>query len=328
MADAIVLRNLTKTFGETVAVHDLDLTVPQGALVGVIGPNGAGKTTTIRMILSILFPDRGDMTVLGRPSALEAKDRIGYLPEERGLYKKMRVGDFLAYIARLKGVGETNLKQRIRTLLERVDLAHIDMKRCEELSKGMQQKVQFVAAVIHEPDLLILDEPFAGLDPVNQRLLRDLVVEEHRRGATVLFSTHVMVHAEQLCDHVVMIHKGAKVLDESISGIRARFDPRSILFEPMEPDADIQPLASVPGVVDIARDGAAWNLTLQERTDPAAVIRDVAARMAPARIEVRRPTLEDVFVAIVEDHAPATGAEHAPLRASLREGGYGPEGRR
>ncbi len=328
MADAIVLRNLTKTFGETVAVRDLELVVPQGALYGVIGPNGAGKTTTIRMILSILFPDRGELTVLGRRSALEAKDRIGYLPEERGFYKKMRVGDFLTYIARLKGAEGPGLKQRVRRWLERVDLAGVETKRCEELSKGMQQKMQFIAAVIHQPDLLILDEPFGGLDPINQRLLRDLVLEEHRRGATVLFSTHVMVHAEQLCDHVVMIHKGEKVLDETIAGIRAQFDPRSILFEPMNPEANLSPLESVAGVLAVTRDGAAWNLSLQKRADPASVIRAVAAAVAPMRIEVRRPTLEDIFIAIVEGSASVAGDESARLRALLRENGHGPEVRR
>jgi ABC-2 type transport system ATP-binding protein len=328
MADAIVLRKLTKTFGETTAVRDLDLVIPQGALYGLIGPNGAGKTTAIRMMLSILFPDRGELTILGRSSALEAKDRIGYLPEERGLYKKMRAGDFLAYIARLKGADGPDLKQRVRGCLKRVDLAEAESKRCEELSKGMQQKLQFAAAVIHQPDLLILDEPFSGLDPVNQRLLRDLVLEEHRRGATVLFSTHIMVHAEQLCDHVVMIHKGKKVLDETIAGIRAQFDPRSILFEPMDPDADLRPLEVISGVAAVRREGAAWDLMLEERADPGAVIRAVTAALTPARIEVRRPTLEDVFIAIVEDTASVAGDERTRLRAALRDNGHTPEVRR
>ncbi|HSK08739.1 MAG TPA: ATP-binding cassette domain-containing protein, partial [Vicinamibacterales bacterium] len=170
MPDAVVLRNVRKTFGETVAVRDLDLVVPEGALYGVIGPNGAGKTTTIRMILSILFPDSGELSVLGRRSALEAKDRIGYLPEERGLYKKMRVAEFLLYIARLKGMDGAALSRQVDAWLERVGLAGVGRKRCEELSKGMQQKIGFIAAVLHRPDLLILDEPFGGLDPVNQRL--------------------------------------------------------------------------------------------------------------------------------------------------------------
>jgi ABC-2 type transport system ATP-binding protein len=322
MADAILLENLTKTFGETIAVRDLDLRVPEGALCGLIGPNGAGKTTLIRIILSILFPDRGKVTVLGRRSALEAKDRIGYLPEERGLYRKMRVGDFLAYIARLKGVNGAGLAKLVSGWLDRVGLAGVERKRCEELSKGMQQKVQFVAAVIHRPDLLILDEPFSGLDPVNQRLMRDLVLDEHRRGATLLFSTHIMTHAEQLCDRVVMVHRGEKVLDQPVSAIRASYDLRSIVFEPLSPEADVHMLTSVPGVGAITRDGAAWDLTIDASADPAPVIQAVVAAIAPARVEVRRPTLEDVFVGIVAGgEAAGTAPDGARLREALRDNG-------
>jgi ABC-2 type transport system ATP-binding protein len=320
MPDAIVVSQVTKTFGETVAVRDLDLVVPQGALYGVIGPNGAGKTTMIRMILAILFPDRGDLRVLGRTSALDAKDRIGYLPEERGLYKKMRVSDFLVYMARLKGLDSPDLPARVKRWLEKVDLGGTERKRCEELSKGMQQKVQFISAVIHEPDLVVLDEPFSGLDPVNQRLLRDLVLEEHRRGATVLFSTHIMTHAEQLCDHVVMIHRGEKVLDQTVASIGAEFDPRRILFEPLHPDADVQALGRVPGVSGVSRDGNAWEVSLGEGATAAAVIPALVSAVIPSRIEVRRPTLEDVFVNIVGGKVQE-GVDDSGLRAALRDGG-------
>jgi ABC-2 type transport system ATP-binding protein len=320
MADAVVLKKVTKAFGETRAVHDLDLVVPQGALYGAIGPNGAGKTTTIRMILSILFPDRGDLEVLGRRSALEAKDRIGYLPEERGLYKKMRVADFLVYMARLKGMEGAGLPKQVETWLARVGLSDAARKRCEELSKGMQQKVGFVAAVIHRPDLLILDEPFSGLDPLNQRLLRDLVLEEHRRGATILFSTHIMLHAEQLCDHVVMIHRGEKVLDQPVRSIGSAFDPRSILFEPLDPAADVSVLTSVPGVGRVAREGGAWDVSLQDGAQPGAVLRAIVAAITPSRIEVRRPTLEDVFIGIVAAGEAAPPEASSRLRESLREG--------
>ena len=319
MTSAIALRGVTKTFGQTVAVRDLDLVIPQGALYGLIGPNGAGKTTTIRMILSILFPDKGEMSVLGRRSALEAKDRIGYLPEERGLYRRMRVGAFLSYVARLKGAGGDDLGRRIRGWLERVGLADVERKRCEELSKGMQQKVQFVAALIHRPDLLILDEPFSGLDPVNQRLVRDLVLEEHRRGATVLLSTHVMAYAEQLCDHVVMIHEGAKVLDETIAEIHSRFDPRTLLFEPLQPGAGAEPLGSVPGVERVRKAREGWELALTEGADPGEVVRDVAAALPAARIELKRPTLEDVFVQLVSGGA-GIAEDGGRLRASLQDG--------
>jgi len=328
VSDAIVLNQLTKTFGETVAVRNFDLVVPEGALYGLIGPNGAGKTTMIRMILSILFPDRGELTVLGKRSALEAKDRIGYLPEERGLYKKMRVGEFLVYLAKLKGVDGARVKPRARAWLERVGLGDVEAKRCEELSKGMQQKVQFVAAIIHQPDLLVLDEPFSGLDPVNQRLLRDLVLEEHNRGATILFSTHIMQHAEQLCDRVVMIHEGDKVLDQTMAGIRATFDPRSVAFEPLDPAADVGALTSVPGVRAVRRDGAEWEVALDERAEPSRVIQAVASAIAPSRIEVRRPTLEDVFISIVSGRASLAGDDSARLRAALREGDGDRGGRR
>jgi ABC-2 type transport system ATP-binding protein len=317
MPDAIVLRGVRKSFGETVAVRDLDLVVPRGALYGLIGPNGAGKTTTIRLILSILLADRGDVSVLGRASALEAKDRIGYLPEERGLYKKMRVGQFLAYLANLKGADGADLPARVRKWLERVDLGSVERKRCEELSKGMQQKLQFLGAVIHRPDLLILDEPFSGLDPVNQRLLRDLVREEHARGATVLFSTHVMGYAEQMCDHVVMIHEGRKVLDDEIGEIRARFDPRRVLFEPLDPDADLGALAAIAGVQDVRKDGAVWELSLRPDARPAAVIQAVAAAVAPARVELQRPTLEDVFIGIVT--GDGSGGDASILRSAVRD---------
>jgi ABC-2 type transport system ATP-binding protein len=314
---AIALRGLTKTFGDLTAVRSLDLTVPTGALYGVIGPNGAGKTTIIRMILSILMPDSGQMSVLGHQSALAAKDRIGYLPEERGVYKKMKVGAFLEYMAQLKGDNGADLRQRVRQWLARVGLDSVEQKRCEELSKGMQQKVQFVAAIIHRPDLIILDEPFSGLDPINQRLLRDLVRDEHQRGATILFSTHVMVHAEQLCDHIVMIHRGNKVLDDGMAGIRARFDPRSLLFEPLDPSADVSMLSRIPGIAGMQREGASWDLALAPGAAPADVIRSVVAAVAPTRIEVRRPTLDDVFVSIVA--ADGGDVDAAALRAAVRD---------
>ena len=219
--------------------------------------------------MSILFPDSGELSVLGHRSALDAKDRIGYLPEERGVYRKMRVGAFLTYMGRLKGLHERDLPQRVQRALERVGLAGTERKRCEELSKGMLQKVQFVAAIIHEPDLLILDEPFSGLDPISMRLLRDLILDEHRRGATILFSTHVMPQAEEICQHVVMIHRGRKVLDEDVTAIRRQYDPRTIRFEPLEPAADPAVLRSFAEVERIDRVDGGYEIHLVEGTDPA-----------------------------------------------------------
>jgi ABC-2 type transport system ATP-binding protein len=296
---AIRLQALRKSFGPKQAVRGIDLEVPSGALYGIIGPNGAGKSTTLRMILSILFPDAGRIEVLGHTSALAAKDRIGYLPEERGLYRKMPVAGFLRHMALLKGVPRPECAQRIETWLQRVGLADVARRKCEELSKGMQQKVQFIAAVIHEPELLILDEPFSGLDPVNMRLLRDLILEQHRRGTTVLFSTHVMHQAEQLCEHIVMIHDGSKVLDDPLHVLRARHAPRSLLVEPLAArDGDVQALCALPGVIAVSRQAARLQVDFSEHTDPVALLPQVAACVPPAKLELLRPTLEDIFIGI------------------------------
>jgi ABC-2 type transport system ATP-binding protein len=321
MIPALELKHLRKTFGSTVAVEGMDLVVPQGALYGVIGPNGAGKTTTIRMIMAILFPDSGELSVLGRASALEAKDRIGYLPEERGVYRKMKVAAFLIYMARLKGMGREDAAARVPTLLTEIGLPGVEEKRCEDLSKGMLQRVQFLAAVIHKPDLIILDEPFSGQDPVSVRILRERIHAEHRRGATVLLSTHVMAHAEEMCQHVVMIHQGRKVLDEPIAGLRRQFDPSTIHFEALEIAADSRRLAMIEGVADVeGRDGT-YRITVAPGTDPAGVMARLAAAVPPARIELARLRLEDVFVRIVAGSADRDADR--TLRASLAEGTEG-----
>lgn len=362
-ANAIQLRGVNKSFGPKIAVSNLDLDIPEGSLIGLIGPNGAGKTTTIRMIMSIIFPDSGSVEVLGKASAVESKDRIGYLPEERGLYKKMKVGPFLKYVAQLKGMNSAGLEKTIRGWLEKVGLADCYRKRCEELSKGMQQKVQFIASVIHEPDLLILDEPFSGLDPVNSRLLRVLVEEQHQRGCTLIFSTHQMSQAEALCDRVVMIDQGQKVLDNTLSEIRARYTPREIAIDIGDDFNDLQaaPIerlgfvesVSTPssrfekaknkylehaegmksegkklrmagntdGEVLIAqysdenvnREIAAiktrlasdrlMRVQLKEGYDGRQAIQQISPLLLANRIELVRPTLEDVFIEIVAGNA-------------------------
>jgi ABC-2 type transport system ATP-binding protein len=317
MNAAVLLNDVTKTFGSTRAVDRLELAVPRGALYGFIGPNGAGKTTTIRMMMSIIFPDSGALSVLGHASALDAKDRIGYLPEERGVYRKMRVGTFLTYLGRLKGISDAELPGRIRRGLERVGLGDCERKRCEELSKGMQQKVQFLAAIIHEPDLLILDEPFSGLDPVSSRTLRALIHDEHERGATILFSTHVMPHAEELCDHVVMMHRGKKVLDDPLSTIRRQYDPRAIHFEPLHRDADLSPFDALPEVERVSRADGGCEILLVNGTDPASAIPRLATAVAPARIEIARPRLEDVFIRIVTGGSAPSEIDN--LRAQLHD---------
>ena len=319
MDPAISIKGVTKTFGRTVAVRDLEFSVPRGGLYGFIGPNGAGKTTSLRLIMSILFPDTGELSVLGHASALEAKDRIGYLPEERGVYRKMTVRAFLTYLVRLKGADGPDLPRRIRRGLERVglDSGVVEHKRCEELSKGMSQKVQFLGAILHEPDLLILDEPFSGLDPISTRMIRDLIETEHQRGATILLSTHVMPHAERLCEHVVMIHRGEKVLDDSLDSIRRRYDPRTIRFDPIDPHADLSPLERLDRVERVTRVDGTFEIALKDGTDPGAAMRDLAGAVTPARLELARPKLEDIFVQIVTDGGGRPDAGTA-LKADLR----------
>ena len=324
MDTAIRLRGVTKTFGRMTAVDRLDLSVPRGGLYGFIGPNGAGKTTAIRMIMSILFPDSGEISILDRASAADAKDRIGYLPEERGLYRRMRVRAFLRYMARLKGADGPQLDRAISAALERVGLNGIERKRCDELSKGMSQKVQFVAAMLHKPDLLILDEPFSGLDPVSMRTLRDIVLEEHARGATILLSTHVMPQAEDLCDHIVMVHAGRKVLDDDLTAIRGRYDPRSIRFEPLEPDADTNSLTTIPEVERVRSADRGAEVLLRDKADPAAAMRRILETLPVARIELARPRLEDIFIRLVAGDGPVD--EHDRLRAALQNAGADGDG--
>jgi ABC-2 type transport system ATP-binding protein len=303
---SIRIRGVTKRFGPQVAMGGLDLDIPRGSLCGLLGPNGAGKSTTIRMIMSIIHPDEGSLEVLGS-TALAAKDRIGYLPEERGLYRKMKVGEFLRYVGRLKGLSTREARRSAAEWLERLELPGVLAKRCEELSKGMQQKVQFAAAVMHEPELLILDEPFSGLDPVNARTLVAALEEIHARGATILFSTHQMHQAEALCDRIVLFDRGRKILDETLESIRARFDPRTLVVEPIAPDEPeaAARLASIAGVESIERIGEAFELRLAPSADPAAALAAAAAAIPLRGATLRRTSLDDVFVDLVGEHPEA-----------------------
>jgi len=226
MADlAIEVRGVSKRYAEHVAVRDLSLAVPRGAVYGLLGPNGAGKTTTIRMLLNIIAPDSGTITLLGRSNRDEAVlDRVGYLPEERGLYKKMQVRKVLRFLAELKGVPGAEADRRIEEWLERLALKTRDKDwgaaKVDELSRGMQQKAQFIGTLLHDPDLVILDEPFSGLDPINAQALKDAVVDLKRRNKTVIFSTHLMGNAERMCDSVCIIARGEKVLDGTVAGVK------------------------------------------------------------------------------------------------------------
>jgi ABC-2 type transport system ATP-binding protein len=310
---AVAVAGAVKRFGTKTAVAGIDLEIAQGSLCGILGPNGAGKSTTIRMIMAIIHPDEGSVEVLGG-SAMAAKDRIGYLPEERGLYRKMRVGEFLVYAGRLKGLPSRTARERARRWLGRVELPDAFGRRCEELSKGMQQKVQFVASVLHEPDLLILDEPFSGLDPVNARLLTGLLLEIHAAGTTILFSTHLMHTAEALCERIVLFSRGRTILDDSLAAIRRRFDPRTIAVEPLPGDAAAAArLRAIPLVESVRPLGAGGGLELhlRDQADPQAVMREVLAATPARSIALRQASLEEVFVGLVGER-PGPDGDPAP----------------
>jgi ABC-2 type transport system ATP-binding protein len=297
---AVTITKVSKRFGAVQAVNGVSLEIPERSLCGFLGPNGAGKSTTIRMIMSIISPDSGTIEVLGS-SALSMKDRIGYLPEERGLYRKMKVGEFVGYMARLKGVHATGLSRRIDDWLERLALPGVSKRRCEELSKGQQQKIGLLSAIIHAPDLLILDEPFSGLDPINGRLVTDLIRSEQERGATIIFSTHQMHTAEALCDKVVLINKGVKVLDEELTTLRAQHDDRGLVCEPKCDPHEFARAAMSGGFAADARansDGSV-ELDLAHGWDAQSAMR-VALEIAPMRsIALRRMNLDDLFVDLV-----------------------------
>ncbi|MCH2137726.1 MAG: ATP-binding cassette domain-containing protein [Phycisphaerales bacterium] len=292
----IALRNVTRSFGEHRAVDALDLEVRQGTLLGFLGPNGAGKSTTIRMIMSIIYPDSGDVTVLGH-SALDAKDRIGYLPEERGLYRRMRIRDFLRFIAKLKGIDAAGADARATAWLEKLDLEGVLKRRCEELSKGQQQKIQFIASVLHDPDVLILDEPFSGLDPVNRQLLSRVIRDLHAEGRTIVFSTHVLPEAETLCEHILLMDKGRKLLDDTLGSIREQFHPRDLVVERIDPG----PAPSVPGTSARAddQDGRRWLLQMDDGVDAQAAMAAALAAAPLRSVQHREPSLEDVFATLV-----------------------------
>ena len=301
MTYAVQLEGVTKRFGPHVAVDRLDLAVPEGAVYGFIGPNGSGKTTTLRMILRILLPEDGRIVVLGRERAATADDGVGYLPEERGLYRKMRVRDVLAYFARLKGF--RSCRSAVDGWLERFGLGAWAGRRVETLSKGMSQKVQFLAAVIARPRLLILDEPFTGLDPINMELLKDAVLSLHAQGTTVIFSTHDMDIAERMCDTIFMIFRGKKVLDDTLEAIQARYGQDAIRLRTAENNVSF---TDVPGVLHATPYGRYTELRMTPGADPQEILKALAARTRIEHFALTRPSLHDIFLRIAGAEAQTT----------------------
>lgn len=302
-AAPLELRGVTKRFGDFRAVDDVSFSLPAGSIYGFLGPNGAGKTTTIRMILEIIKPTSGSITVLGETSALKVRQRIGYLPEEKGLYKKMKCWAIIAYFAALKGLNRKAAKQRAYQLLERYGLKDFANSPTEALSKGMGQKVQVLASIAHDPEFVILDEPFSGLDPVNQQVMEDIIRDMAKRGRTVLFSTHVMQHAERLCDRILLLAKGRKIFDGTLSEAKQTI-PRRVRIET---DDDIAPLRELPTVVSArtfeAGNGTPdshWELELRDHADPQAILQTCFARGIRLRsFNQSEPTLHEVFMRLV-----------------------------
>ncbi len=295
MTHAIELHGVSKRFAGTAAVSDLTLAVPAGSIYGFIGPNGSGKTTTLRMIVRILLPDAGDVEVLGSRDAAAVRDSVSYLPEERGLYKKMTVRRLLRYYGRLKGATLPDLDRAIDGWMERMELPGLQDRRVETLSKGMSQKVQFIAAVVSKPSLLILDEPFSGLDPVNARVVKDAVLDIRRAGATVVFSTHDMDTAERMCDRIFMIFRGRKVLDGPLESIQAEYGADTVRLRTAGGAAA---LAGMPDVQSVNDFGQMQEVRLTG--DPQLFLAHLAARTAVYHFEVTRPSLQDIFVRIAK----------------------------
>lgn len=300
---AIALTNVTKRFNGTVAVDELSLTVPTGCIYGFIGPNGSGKTTTLRMIMHILLPDRGEIEVLGSRETAAARDRVSYLPEERGLYKKMTVRRLLRYYGRLKGRPVADIDKAVDEWMARMELQGLLDRQIETLSKGMSQKVQFVAAVIADPALLILDEPFTGLDPVNAQVLKDAVLEIRRCGTTVVFSTHDMGTAERMCDRIFMIFRGRKVLDGTLQEIQQQYGADTVRVRTA---AGVSALAGLPEVDSVNDFGQLQEVRL--KGDAQSLLARLTAQTPVFHFEVTRPSLHDIFVRIAKPQEQELGA--------------------
>lgn len=304
MKQAIQMAGVVKRYGDFEAVRGVDLRIPEGATYGLLGPNGAGKTTSIRMILGIIEPSEGEIRVLGEPVSRDVLDRVGYLPEERGVYKKMTVRRLLSFLAELKGVTPRESGPRIDRWLARFEMAEWRDSRLEELSKGMQQKIQFISTVLHDPELVILDEPFSGLDPINQRVLREIIGILKKEGKTILFSTHIIEHAERMCDHVCIIARGRMLVDGTVQEVKTDHGERFVSIataDGSDAAAVLGASAAVAAVRDASGPGEAGrglhSATLRPGADPNALLRELVEKRVPLRrFELVEPTLEQVFI--------------------------------
>jgi len=291
--DAITLENVTKSYDSVTAVNGVNLRVRQGAILGLLGPNGAGKTTTIRMIMNILVPDEGSIKVLDQPVTDRTRDLIGYLPEERGLYPRMKVLDIIVFLAALHGLTEEEAARRAKEWLDRLGLAEWSGKKLVDLSKGMQQKVQFITAVIHKPPLVILDEPFSGLDPVNAATVEEIMLEMRSKGSTIVLSTHRMEQVERMCDSICLIDKGRNVLDGELRAIKQSYGKNTLHIE----FTGSENFLSNPSIVNITRLGNGVEAKLKPGADPQEILKAaVQANVSITRFELLEPSLNEIFI--------------------------------
>ncbi len=291
--NVIELQGITKRFDGLVAVNNLFLNVPRGSIYGFIGPNGSGKTTTIRMIMNILYPDSGKILLFGQEHYGARIDHVGYLPEERGMYKKMKVRELLKFHGELKN--GRNLNQEITYWLEKLDLSEWANKKVETLSKGMSQKLQFITTIIDRPEMIILDEPFTGLDPVNAEVIRSAVLELQKEGSTIIFSTHDMNMAEKMCDYIFMIYKGKKVLDGTLTEIQDKYGTDTIRIQT---DKGISAMKDIPGVEKINDFGRVQEIRIKENADTQEILSVIMRQARVNSFEVTKPSLNDIFIRI------------------------------
>jgi ABC-2 type transport system ATP-binding protein len=289
----VEMLNVTKRFGPLLAVDDLSLSVPKGSIYGFIGPNGSGKTTTLRMIMNIFYQDAGTIKIFGENQSKFHTNRIGYLPEERGLYKKMKVKPLLRFYGSMKN--GKNVDKEVDFWLEKFKLSDWADKKVQTLSKGMSQKVQFIAAVVSKPELLILDEPFSGLDPVNVNVIRDAVLELQSMGTTILFSTHDMNAAEKMCDFIFMIFKGKKVLDGTLNSIQDKYGKDTIRIQI---DGDSSLLKNLNGIEYITNFGQLQELKIRSDIDPQGILKEIMSKTPVKKFEITKPSLHDIFIRI------------------------------
>ncbi len=291
----IQVENIVKSFGSQRAVDGVSFDVNPGEIFGLLGPNGAGKTTTIRIILDIFKADSGRVALLGGPMTEEKKNHIGYLPEERGLYQEIKLEQCLIYLATLKGLSNADAAKRVGAYLERFDLAEHRKKKLKELSKGMQQKAQLIVTLVHEPEVLIIDEPFSALDPVNTQMVKDLLIEQRTQGRTIVLCTHQMHQVEEMCDRLVLIDQGRAVLYGNLNEIQRRYAGKDLILRTPTPLP-----ASLPGVSSLERTNGGYHLKLAAGATPQAVLSDlVNANIIVEQFEIAIPTMDEIFIRVV-----------------------------